>query len=213
MTDRFLLDPERVSVGAEGPLPDACGARDRPLHVEIGFGKDVRILRMAAADPKALFLGVEISRKKHASFCRKVARLGLANIRAFHGDARHVLLDLLPERSVASFTILFPDPWPKRKHWKNRWITPETAALLARAIRPPGPLIVATDHEGYRTQIRDSLQGAGFVLESERNQVPEDDRTIFTTRFERLGSPVSYLRWHLPSRRCAGSAANLTHSS
>ncbi len=197
MTDRFLLEPESVSVAGDRPLPDACGAAGRPFHVEIGFGKDIRILRMAAQEPGALFLGIEISRKKHASFCRKVARLGLRNIRACHGDARVALRDLLPPASVASFTILFPDPWPKRKHWKNRWITPETAALLARALRPPGPLTVATDHEGYRDQIRASLQGAGFALESESNQVPETDRTIFTTRFERTQTPVSYMRWLL----------------
>jgi len=199
MTDRFLLAPESVAVEADLPLPEACGADGRPLHVEIGFGKDIRILRTAAESPDALFLGIEISRKKHASFCRKVARLGLANVRACHGDARVALRDLIPARSVASFTILFPDPWPKRRHWKNRWITPETAALLARALRPPGPLIVATDHEGYREQIRDSLKSAGFVLDGESSQVPEADRTIFTTRFERTRTPVSYMRWLLPS--------------
>jgi len=186
--DRFVFDPALVAVDA---VPDAGG---RPLHVEVGFGKDVRILRAAERDPDALFLGVEISRKKVASFCRKVARAGLRNVRAFWGDVRAVLADLQPG-SVASYTILFPDPWPKRKHHKHRWIQPETAARLYETLAVGGTLTVATDHDGYRDQIRDVLAASGLTLDYEDSVVPEDDRSLFAMRFERLGETVTYLRW------------------
>lgn len=187
MADRFLFDPAEVAVASVVPS-------GRPLHVEVGFGKDIRLLREAAARPDEDFVGIEISRKKALSFCRKVARAGLRNVRACQADVRRVLADL-PEASVASFTILFPDPWPKRRHWKNRWIQPETAALLARALATGGTVTTATDHEGYRDQIRACLRDAGLELLHEGGEVPAEDRTLFTERFERLQAPVTYFRW------------------
>jgi tRNA (guanine-N7-)-methyltransferase len=187
MADRFHFDPAEVAVASVVP-------GDRPLHVEVGFGKDIRLLREAAARPGEDFVGIEISRKKALSFCRKVARAGLRNVRACQQDVRRVLEDL-PEGSVASFTILFPDPWPKRRHWKNRWIQPATAALLFRALAQGGTVTTATDHEGYRDQIRACLLEAGFELLHEGAEVPQADRTLFTERFERLQSPVTYFRW------------------
>lgn len=186
--DRFAFDPKEVAVDAPPP-PDG-----RPLHVEVGFGKDIRILRAAERDPEALFLGVEISRKKALSFCRKVARLGLRNVRAFQGDVRAVLAELRAG-TVLSYTILFPDPWPKRKHWKHRWIQPDTAARIYETLAVGGRVTVATDHDGYRDQIREVLSGAGLTLDYEAGVVPDDDRTLFTQRFERLGESVTYQRW------------------
>jgi tRNA (guanine-N7-)-methyltransferase len=195
VADRFHFDPAEVAASAVLP-------RGRPLHIEVGFGKDVRLLREAAARPGEDFVGIEISRKKALSFCRKVAREGLRNVRAVNADVRAVLQDLEPG-SVASFTILFPDPWPKRRHWKNRWIQPGTAALLLRALAPMGTVTTATDHEGYRDQIRECLEGAGFELLHEAPEVPAGDRTLFTERFERLNAPVTYFRW----RKRAGAEA------
>ena len=195
MSERFLLDPATVSIHADDDWAEILGLAGRPLHVEIGFGKDVRMLRTAAEAPGATFLGIEISGKKAASFCRKVARLRLRNVRAYCGDVRDVLMERLPEGSVASFTILFPDPWPKRRHNKHRWIQPETARLLALAMAPGATLVVATDHEGYGAQIHRCLQAVGLALVVERVGVPEEDRTLFASRFERLGQRVLYQRW------------------
>jgi len=195
MTERFPLDPASVAVAPCASLPDAMGAAGRRLFVEVGFGKDVRLLRAAAADPEGLFLGVEISRKKFDSFCRKVARAGLANVRAFGGDVRRVLEEMLPAGSVSGFTILFPDPWPKRRQKKNRWIQPATAARLHRALVPGGSVEIATDDGDYREQIQRCFLDAGLLLESERGELAESERTVFTARFERRGVPFTVQRW------------------
>jgi tRNA (guanine-N(7)-)-methyltransferase len=205
VADRFHFDPAEVAVAAVVP-------QGRPLHVEVGFGKDVRLLREAAAHPDEDFVGIEISRKKALSFCRKVARLGLRNVRALESDVRRVLADL-PPGSVASFTILFPDPWPKRRHWKNRWIQPDTAALLLRALVPGGTVTTATDHPGYRDQIRACLLGAGFDLLHEGPEVPPEDRTLFTERFERLKAPVTYFRWGRRGARGEEGAADVEETA
>ncbi len=199
MADRFHFDPAEVAVPAVVP-------RGRPLHVEVGFGKDVRLLREAAMHPEEDFVGIEISRKKALSFCRKVARAGLRNVRACQADVRGVLADL-PAGSVASFTVLFPDPWPKRRHWKNRWIEPGTASLLLGALVAGGTVTTATDHPGYRDQIRACLLGAGFDLVHEGPEVPSEDRTLFTERFERLRAPVTYFRWRRPAFAAAAAVA------
>jgi len=191
----FHFDPESVAVGDCESFPDALGVGERAFHVEVGFGKDIRTLRMAERDPDACFLGIEISRKKCVKFREKVARAGLKNVRCYWGDARKALAEMLPAHSVDSFTILFPDPWPKRKHHKNRWVQEETAALLARILKAHGHLIVATDHDHYRDQIRRVLSGAGFVETLTLDHVPEEDKSLFAERFERLGETVTYMRW------------------
>ncbi|MHC4547484.1 MAG: tRNA (guanine(46)-N(7))-methyltransferase TrmB [Planctomycetota bacterium] len=188
MRDRFHFDPADVAIDGELDL-------GRPLHVEVGFGKDVRILHEAERHPEAWFLGVEISRKKAVKFCRKVARAGLRNVRAHHGDVRRVLREMLPPASVSSFTILFPDPWPKRRHHKHRWIQPGTAHLVHRALVEGGVVILATDHLEYLAQIRACLLGAGLRLEHESREIPEEEHTLFAARFERLGQAVTYQRW------------------
>ena len=195
MTERFLLDPESVLLPADAEWTERLGLETRPLHVEIGFGKDIRVLRAAKEDPEACFLGIEISRKKCVSFSKKVARLGLANVRACYGDVRNILMERLKPGCVASFTILFPDPWPKRRQQKHRWIQPGTAALLARALAPGGSIIVATDHPGYAAQIRECMAGAGLQCGEDRSGVPDEDRTLFAERFERMGRTISHQTW------------------
>ena len=203
---RFRFDPAEVALAKDGPLPEALDLRGRELHVEIGFGKDIRALREAEQNPGALFLGIEISRKKALSFCRKVARAGLRNVRAYQGDVRRVLASgMLPPGCVASFTILFPDPWPKRRHRKHRWIQSGAAALLVRALAPEGSVVVATDHDGYREQIREVFSEAGLELEQQSDGVPAADRTLFAERFERRGEGVTWQRWRKPSSSSAGS--------
>jgi len=195
--DQFQFDPIEVALEPAPSLPEAMACGDRALHVEIGFGKDVRVLRMAELDSDSRFLGIEISRKKSVKFGQKVARLGLRNIRNIWGDARKVLAEMLPEGSVTSFTVLFPDPWPKRKHHKHRWIQVDTAALLRRALKSDGHMIVATDHDGYRDHIRKVFGGAGFVETETLDDVPEADRTLFSERFRKIGETITYMRWEI----------------
>jgi tRNA (guanine-N7-)-methyltransferase len=191
----FHFDPDTVAVGDCESLPAAMNVGERALHVEVGFGKDIGTLSRAEADLDARFLGVEISRKKCTKFREKVARAGLANVRCHWGDARKVLEEMLPAESVDSFTIFFPDPWPKRKHHKNRWIQEKTAALMLQALRPAGQIIVATDFDAYRDQIRRVLAGAGFREVETLDHVPEDQKSLFAERFERLEESVTYMRW------------------
>jgi tRNA (guanine-N7-)-methyltransferase len=189
--DVLHFDPAEVAVDAIEDVP----LEGRALHIEIGFGKDVRILREAEAHPDEVYVGVEISRKKCVKFCKKVARANLRNVYCHNGDARRVVGEMLGPGSVSSFAILFPDPWPKRKHHKHRWLQAETATQIQRALRPGGEVIVATDHDPYIEHITKVFEAAGLTCEYESRAIPESDKSLFAARFERLGETVTYQRW------------------
>jgi tRNA (guanine-N7-)-methyltransferase len=189
--DVLHFDPVEVAVDAIADIP----LDGRPLHLEIGFGKDIRILREAQSHPDEVYVGVEISRKKAVGFCKKVARFNLRNVFCHCGDARRVMAEMLQPGSVSSFTILFPDPWPKRRHHKNRWVQETTAAQIHRALREGGEVIVATDHDHYIEQITRVFKAAGLTCEYESRAIPDEDKSLFAARFERLGESVTYQRW------------------
>jgi tRNA (guanine-N7-)-methyltransferase len=137
--------------------------RTAPVDVEIGSGKGKFLLELAAARPERDVLAVERSAKYHRLCCERAARRGIGNVRLLRTTAEDLLYRLLDPRSVATFFILFPDPWPKKRHHKRRLVKPETVAALHRALAPGGRLLVKTDHEGYSEVIAGALGGAtGF---------------------------------------------------
>jgi tRNA (guanine-N7-)-methyltransferase len=123
------------------------------LWLEIGFGAGEHLAAQARAHPEAGFIGCEVYINGVARLVGEIARAkvndaDLANIRVFTGDAQR-LIEALPEASVDRAFILFPDPWPKRRHWKRRFVGPRTLATLARILRDGAELRLATDHADY----------------------------------------------------------------
>ena len=129
----------------------------QPLVVEIGFGRGEFLLDLAAREPAQPFLGIEYSRKRVLKLARRLARTDLQNVRLVHAAAEQVLAEGLLDASVARFWINFPDPWPKKRHFRRRLIQPELVELLARRLQPGGLLEIATDHEGYAEWIDEIL--------------------------------------------------------
>jgi tRNA (guanine-N7-)-methyltransferase len=120
----------------------------RRVILEIGFGGGEHLVGQARADPEALFLGAEPFLNGVASCLRHIEDSGAANVRLHHGDARD-LIARLPAARLERVDILFPDPWPKTRHWKRRLIQPDLVAALARILRPGGELRFATDWKDY----------------------------------------------------------------
>ncbi len=138
---------------------EACfGAR--PIVLELGFGRAELIMQLAAADPARGYLGVEVSRKRVEKAARKVARRGLPNLRLVHAPAEYLLERVLPPACTAECWINFPDPWPKKRHFKRRLFQPPFMVLLARVLEPGAPLHAATDHMGYAEWIAELLGGS-----------------------------------------------------
>ncbi len=140
----------RVDLDARPPQPvtGLFAAAVTGVRLEIGFGGGEHLRHEARAAPDIGFLGVEPFQNGMARMVSAVADDALANIRLFDGDAA-VLLDWLPPASLLRADLLYPDPWPKRRHWRRRFVSDENLSRLARALIPGGEFRVASDIADY----------------------------------------------------------------
>lgn len=120
---------------------DAC-------WLEIGFGGGEHAAAQATAHPNIGLIGCEVFINGVASLARQVKDLGLANVRIYDDDARK-LLATLPDASIDRVFVLFPDPWPKVRHAKRRFISKANLDALARVLKDDGELRIASDDAGY----------------------------------------------------------------
>ncbi len=127
------------------------------LHIEIGTGKGTFLLNQAKNHPGDNFLGIEWARKYYRYAVDRIGRWGLTNVRIIRTDAAAFLADFVPDNSVDCFHVYFPDPWPKKRHHKRRFICPANLEQLIRCLRTDGQLRIATDHADYFEQIRGVL--------------------------------------------------------
>jgi tRNA (guanine-N7-)-methyltransferase len=118
------------------------------VRLEIGFGGAERFIAQAQAHPGVGFVGCEPFVNGMAKALSAIAQLDLKNIRLHHGDAT-MLLGWLPASSLERIELLYPDPWPKRRHWKRRFVQDATATALARVLAPGGELRFASDWADY----------------------------------------------------------------
>lgn len=145
-----------------GPLFIAPGEATRPLDLAAIFGRRAPVvLDLGAARARYFlnvaphlrevdFLGVEIAKKRVEAALAKLCAAGLANCRMIWGNVLDVLAESVAESSLAAVTVLFPDPWPKKRHAKRRiFAAPGTAALIARGLAPGGLALVKTDSASY----------------------------------------------------------------
>ncbi|MDH3195296.1 MAG: tRNA (guanosine(46)-N7)-methyltransferase TrmB [Hyphomicrobiales bacterium] len=118
------------------------------IALEIGFGGGERLIDDAANAPQTGFIGVEVFEAGLAKAVSAIAGSGLANIRLYDGDAGP-LLDWLPAGSIARIDLFYPDPWPKRRHWKRRFVNAANLKQITRVLAPGGMLRFASDIAAY----------------------------------------------------------------
>ena len=119
-----------------------------PLWVEIGYGGGEHLARLAMQNPKTNFIGAEVFSGGIGKMLEKIADAELGNVRLFTGDALD-LLTRLGDSSVEGIYLLYPDPWPKSRHHKRRFVSATTLGELERVIKRGGFFRVATDIEDY----------------------------------------------------------------
>jgi tRNA (guanine-N7-)-methyltransferase len=133
----------------EGPLtPAVLFPRSTGLVLEVGFGGGEHLVHQAKLHPDWGFIGCEPFVNGMAQALARIEAEGLTNIRLHHGDARDVL-ERMPDGALDTVYLLYPDPWPKRRHWKRRFIGPETVPALARVLKEGGLLRLASDIPDY----------------------------------------------------------------
>ncbi len=129
---------------------------DLPLWFEIGFGGGEHLLEQAKNHPGVNFIGCEPYVNGMAALLAAIESHKLTSIRLYDNDARE-LLERLPDNSVERLFVLFPDPWPKKRHHKKRIISQNSLALFYRKITMDGLLRIATDHEDYCTWMLENM--------------------------------------------------------
>ncbi|HXV37180.1 MAG TPA: tRNA (guanosine(46)-N7)-methyltransferase TrmB [Myxococcota bacterium] len=165
------------------------------LHVDIGFGDGNFLCELARRDPTRAFVGIERSFKRVLKAARRLARSELHNVRLFGVDAAWAVREAFDDESVESFSINFPDPWPKRRHRRRRLLEPGFVSELARRLAVGGSLQIATDDPDYAQQIRLAL-ALEPLLENEHAPVPHVGARpeLPPTRFQ--------LAWAAEGRAC-----------
>jgi tRNA (guanine-N7-)-methyltransferase len=178
--------------------PAAVFGNDRPTCLEIGFGNGDALAAIAAVHPERNFLGVEVHGPGIGHLLLKLERANLDNVRVLRQDAMDILRRGLPACCLEGVYLLFPDPWPKKRHHKRRIVQPEFITLLARVIRPGGFLHMATDWEDYARHMLATLGAAAdFQNKDVGGTFVNRPAERPLTRFEQRGQHLGHGVWDL----------------
>ena len=163
--------------------------RHAPLHVDLGCGDGSLLCELGEQFPTKNFLGIERLTKRVEKVRRKALKIG--NVRVLGTDTLFALRYLLPENSVETFYLFFPDPWPKRRHQQRRIFTCEFLDSIAAALEQNGALRIATDQLDYFHQMEQLSRGHSrfeIVPSSRKDRVLPPTR--FENRFRQQGVPI-----------------------
>jgi len=188
---------------ANAPPADAAGLFDsapRALRLEIGFGGGEHLVAEAQAFPDTGFIGCEPYVNGMAKILARIEANNIANIRLLAGDAAE-LLAWLPPQSLTRIDLIHPDPWPKRRHWKRRFVQDATITAMARVLTSGGEFHFVSDIDDYANwTLWHLLRSRDFEWLAER----ADDwrlpwagftRTRYGQKAEREGRKATYLRF------------------
>jgi tRNA (guanine-N7-)-methyltransferase len=173
--------------------------RQAPRTLEIGFGMGDALLALAAEHPEQDFIGIEVYPPGIGSFLLRLEQAGLSNVRVICADAVEVLARHLPAVSLDRLLVLFPDPWPKKRHHKRRLVNAPFLDLAARVLRCGGQLQIATDWADYAAAIGELLLGSPDFAPS---RLPADDAGRPETKYERRGQRLGHDIREFRVRRC-----------
>jgi tRNA (guanine-N7-)-methyltransferase len=187
-----------VAEPAPQPLAELFKAKVASIRLEIGFGGGEHLLAEARADPGAGFIGCEPYLNGLAKILARLEAEPAGNLRLFAGDAAE-LLAWLPAASLQRIDLIHPDPWPKRRHWKRRFVQQATIAAMARVLRPGGEFRFVSDIDDYAAWTLELFQrSADFVWIAEhaddwRKPWPGFTHTRYGAKAVREGRAATYL--------------------
>ena len=163
--------------------------RKAPLHIDLGCGDGSFLCALAQRTPDKNFLGIERLLNRLRASARKAAELG--NVRVLRMESFYAVRYLLPPKSVERFYLLFPDPWPKRRHHRRRIVTPEFLDSIHAALRKNGTIYIATDDADYFEKIKEiAASNSGFAIDDVDVDLPQSK---FELIFREKGASIHLL--------------------
>ena len=171
--------------------------RPQPLEVELGCGDASFLVEYAARHPDRNFVGVERLLGRLRKLDRKGRRAGLTNLRGVQIESSYFLRYLLPPRSATVLHIYFPDPWPKKKHRKNRLINETFPSLAQATLRPGGVVFLRTDDRDYFAQMAEVFGASAAFQKVETPSELSDLTTDFEREFRQQGIQTLYTAYQI----------------
>lgn len=179
-------------------LADVFSVPVSRIRLEIGFGGGEHLAHRAGEQPETGFIGVEPFVNSMAKMLAKVEEVSLRNIRLHDDDATQIL-DWLPSDSIDQIDLLYPDPWPKKKHWKRRFVSAINLDRFHRVLKPQGLFCFASDIDTYvNWTLQHVLRHNGFTWTA-RNAAdwctpyPTWPGTRYEAKAQREGRSTAYL--------------------
>ena len=168
---------------------DKIFGRKAPLHVDLGCGDGLFLCALAQRVPDKNFLGIERLLNRVRISARKAATLD--NVRLLRMESSYAVRYLLPAESVERFYLLFPDPWPKRRHHRRRIVTPDFLSSIHSALQRSGSIYIATDDVDYFRKIKEFAESnPGFAIGDADVDLPQSK---FGRIFRERGAPIQWL--------------------
>jgi tRNA (guanine-N7-)-methyltransferase len=196
----IVLRPEDID--GEISFSDIFG-RKAAVHIEVGSGKGTFLISQACFSPQINFLGIEWANKYYKYAVDRIGRRAVGNVRLIRTEAASFIANSINDSTIECFHVYFPDPWPKKRHHKRRFICAENIAQLIRCLKRDGLINIATDHAEYFQWMQqvfegftDKLQPAEFIkpagVQSDElvgtnyeRKYAKEKRAIFTLAFKK----------------------------
>jgi len=181
-SSKYLLDTNNTSTN----LKSCFDLKQHGVVIEIGFGDGTVLIESALKNPNKNFIGIEVYDSGLGQCLNEINKHKIKNIRLIYGDAVEVFEQFITKKSVEKINILFPDPWPKKRHHKRRLINKRFLALLSKSLINKGIINISTDWEDYAQQIE-----LTFKESNQFKEIKIESRNL-KTKFEKRGIKLGH---------------------
>lgn len=181
-SSKYLLDTNNTSTN----LKSCFDSKQHGVVIEIGFGDGTVLIESALKNPNKNFIGIEVYDSGLGQCLNEINKHKIKNIRLIYGDAVEVFEQFITKKSVEKINILFPDPWPKKRHHKRRLINKRFLALLSKSLINKGIVNISTDWEDYAQQIE-----LTFKESNQFKEIKSESRNL-KTKFEKRGIKLGH---------------------
>ena len=183
-SSNYILDTNNSNTD----LKTCFNSDQHNLIIEIGFGDGSALIESALKNPDKNFIGIEVYDSGLGQCLNEIDKHNIKNIRLIYGDAVEVFEQFVTKKSVEKINILFPDPWPKKRHRKRRLINEGFVTLLSKSLKNNGIVNISTDWENYAQQIELTFKDSNQFKEIKSEL--RDLKTKFEKRGIKLGHKI-----------------------